>query len=106
MTILERKKIEEESLKITYRNWQDSWAQRLSFHYWDERTKVLGEEYAVQANPDGSEDLVKISYNEDQTYFKFVKKLADKGKGKYSFLLNNQYQPTIIKQRKRLLSRV
>lgn len=104
MTALERKRIEEDSLKITYQNWRDSWAQSLSFHYWDERTKTLGEEYAVQANPDGSEDLVKISHDKEQTYFRFVKQLADKGKGKYSFLLGSQYQQVKTKQRKKVLS--
>ncbi len=103
MTALECKKIEEESLKITYQNWQDSWAQGLSFHYWDERTRLLGEDYAVQANPDGSEDLVKISHDEQQTYFSVVRRLADKGKGKYSFLLVSQ--PVKTRKKRRLLSR-
>jgi len=104
MTASERKKREEDSLIITYQNWRNTWAKRLSFHYWDERTRVLGEEYAVQANPDGSEDLVKISHNEEQTYFRFVKKLADKGKGKYSFLLDSQHQQVTTKRRNKVLS--
>ena len=100
MTVSERNRKEEDSLIITYQNWRDSWAQNLSFHYWDERTRSLGEEYAVQANPDGSEDLIKVSHDEEQTYFRFVKKLADKGKGKYSFLLNGQHQQVKSKHRK------
>lgn len=38
------------------------------------------------ANPDGSEDLVE--FNRKERNFKVISRVADKGKGRYAYLLN------------------
>ena len=39
------------------------------------------------ANPDGSEDLV--DFNRKDRSYKIISRVADKGKGRYAYLLNN-----------------
>jgi len=84
---------------IIYRKWLESWSNGRSFRYRDEHTKSLGDAYAVQANPDGSEDLVIMSHDENRAYFRIVKPLCSKGKGKYSFLLYQLSESKVSKEK-------
>jgi hypothetical protein len=89
ISIMERiEQIAQQGKNILYRKWLKSWSNGRPFRYRDERTKIMGDIYAVQANPDGSEDLVMMSYDGNRTYFRVIKPLCGKWNGKYSFLLH------------------
>ena len=97
--------VTQQGKNIIYRKWLKSWSNGRSFRYRDERTKIMGDIYAVQANPDGSEDLVMMSYDENRTYFRVIKPLCGRGKGKYSFLLLQlpESPENIVKKEKTVL---
>lgn len=58
----------------------EGWSKGISIPFWDKQ----GNFYL--ANPDGSEDLVE--FNRKQRTYKVVSRVADKGKGRYAYLLN------------------
>lgn len=57
----------------------EGWTKCISIPFWDKQ----GHFYL--ANPDGSEDLVE--FNRKKRSYKVISKVADKGKGKYAYLL-------------------
>lgn len=60
----------------------EGWSKGISIPFWDKQ----GHFYL--ANPDGSEDLVE--FNRKERSYKIISRIADKGKGRYAYLLNKQ----------------
>lgn len=57
----------------------EGWAKGISIPFWDNK----GNFYL--ANPDGSEDLVE--FNRKERSYKVISRVAEKGKGRYAYLL-------------------
>lgn len=52
------------------------WKKGSYFTYKDERTKPLGKNYAIRINNDGSEDLVKLHFNDDASWLETIKNVT------------------------------
>lgn len=72
--------INEEVSKEVERIYLEGWAKGVSIPFWDNK----GNFYL--ANPDGSEDLVE--FNRKERSYKVIARVADKGQGRYAYLLN------------------
>ena len=75
------KQINAEVSKEVERIYLESWKKGISIPFWDNQ----GNFYL--ANPDGSEDLV--DFNRKDRSYKIISRVAEKGKGRYAYLLNN-----------------
>lgn len=74
------KQINEEVSKEVERIYLEGWTKGISIPFWDKN----GNFYL--ANPDGSEDLVE--FNRKERSYKIITRIADKGQGRYAYLLN------------------
>ncbi|MGN1218702.1 MAG: xenobiotic reductase B [Phocaeicola sp.] len=74
------KEVNNEVRKEVERIYLEGWAKGISIPFWDKE----GNYYL--ANPDGSEDLV--NYNVSTRSYQIISRTADKGKGRYAYLLN------------------
>lgn len=74
------KEVNEEVRKEVERIYLEGWAKGIAIPFWDKE----GNYYL--ANPDGSEDLV--SYDVNTRSYQIISRTADKGKGRYAYLLN------------------
>ena len=74
------KEVNEEVRKEVERIYLEGWAKGISIPFGDKE----GNYYL--ANPDGSEDLV--SYDINTRSYQIISRTADKGKGRYAYLLN------------------
>ena len=74
------KEVNEEVRKEVERIYLEGWAKGISIPFGDKE----GNYYL--ANPDGSEDLV--SYDINTRSYQIILRTADKGKGRYAYLLN------------------
>lgn len=74
------KQINEEVSKEVERIYLEGWTKGISIPFWDKK----GNFYL--ANPDGSEDLVE--FNRKERSYKIITRIADKGQGRYAYLLN------------------
>lgn len=72
--------INEEVSKEVERIYLEGWAKGVSIPFWDNK----GNFYL--ANPEGSEDLVE--FNRKERSYKVIARVADKGQGRYAYLLN------------------
>lgn len=73
------KQVNEEVRKEGERIYLEGWEKRVSIPFWDKE----GNFYL--ANPDGSEDLVE--FNRTERSYKVISRVAEKGKGRYAYLL-------------------
>lgn len=74
------KEVNEEVSKEVERIYLEGWKKGIAIPFWDKQ----GNFYL--ANPDGSEDLVE--FNREKRIYKIITRIADKGKGRYAYLLN------------------
>lgn len=74
------KQINEEVSKEVERIYLEGWTKGISIPFWDNK----GNFYL--ANPDGSEDLVE--FNRKERSYKIITRIAEKGQGRYAYLLN------------------
>lgn len=74
------KQINTEVSKEVERIYLEGWKKGIAIPFWDNK----GNFYL--ANPDGSEDLV--DFNRKDRSYKVIARVADKGKGRYAYLLN------------------
>lgn len=74
------KEVNEEVSKEVERIYLEGWKKGIAIPFWDKQ------ENFYLANPDGSEDLVE--FNRKERNFKIISRVADKGKGRYAYLLN------------------
>ena len=74
------KEVNEDVFKEVEHIYVEGWAKGISIPFWD----TQGNFYL--ANPDGSEDLVE--FNRKERSYKVISRVADKGKGRYAYLLN------------------
>lgn len=74
------KQINGEVRKEVERIYLECWQKGLPVPFWDKQ----GNFYL--ANPDGSEDLV--DFNRNDRSCKVISRVAEKGKGRYAYLLN------------------
>lgn len=74
------KQINSEVSKEVERIYLEGWAKGIAIPFWDNK----GNFYL--ANPDGSEDMV--DFNRTDRSYKVISRVADKGQGRYSYLLN------------------
>lgn len=74
------KEVNEEVRKEVERIYLEGWTKGISIPFWDKE----GNYYL--ANPDGSEDLV--NYDITTRSYHVIARIADKGKGRYAYLLN------------------
>lgn len=74
------KEVNEEVSKEVERIYLEGWKKGIAIPFWDKQ----GNFYL--ANPDGSEDLVE--FNREKRIYKIITRVADKGKGRYAYLLN------------------
>lgn len=58
----------------------NGWTKGISIPFWDKKDNFY------LANPDGSEDLVE--FNRKERSYKIITRIADKGQGRYAYLLN------------------
>lgn len=72
--------INEEVSKEVERIYLEGWAKGVSIPFWDNKWNFY------LANPDGSEDLVE--FNRKERSYKVIARVADKGQGRYAYLLN------------------
>lgn len=75
------KEVNEEVRKEVERIYLEGWSKGISIPFKDEKGNIY------LANPDGSEDLVE--FNRYERSYKVISRIAEKGKGKYAYLLNN-----------------
>ena len=73
------KQIDEDIDKEVERIYLEGWGKGISIPFWDNK----GNFYL--ANPDGSEDLV--FFNAKDRSYKVIARVAEKGKGRYAYLL-------------------
>ena len=73
------RQINTEVRKEIERIYLEGWEKGIAIPFWDNK----GNFYL--ANPDGSEDLVDFN-RKDRTY-KVISRVADKGQGRYAYLL-------------------
>lgn len=74
------KEVNEEVSKEVERIYLEGWNKGIAIPFWDKQ----GNFYL--ANPDGSEDLVE--FNREKRIYKIITRVAEKGKGRYAYLLN------------------
>lgn len=74
------KEVNEEVSKEVERIYLEGWTKGIAIPFWDKK----GNFYL--ANPDGSEDLVE--FNREKRIYKIITRVAEKGKGRYAYLLN------------------
>lgn len=74
------KEVNEEVSKEVERIYLEGWKKGIAIPFWDKQ----GNFYL--ANPDGSEDLVE--FNREKRIYKIITRVAEKGKGRYAYLLN------------------
>lgn len=74
------KQVNEEVSKEVERIYLEGWDKGVSIPFWDKE----GNFYL--ANPDGSEDLVE--FNRKERSYKVISRIADRGQGRYAYLLN------------------
>lgn len=74
------KQVNEEVSKEVERIYLEGWTKGIAIPFWDNK----GNFYL--ANPDGSEDLVE--FNRKERSYKVLSRVADKGQGRYAYLLN------------------
>ena len=60
----------------------EGWSKGISIPFWDREGRFY------LANPDGSEDLVE--FDRRKRSYKVVSRTAEKGKGRYAYLLKRQ----------------
>lgn len=76
-----------------HQDFAECWRKGIAFHYTNEMTRALGTKFFISANPDGSEDLVRMVYmteplkSFDDIQYQLEKHLCGKGKGQYYTLL-------------------
>ena len=58
------------------------WANGSYFTYEDERSKPFGETFFIRVNNDGSEDLVELHYNDEDSWFTTIEAVTPAGKAK------------------------
>lgn len=73
------KTVNENVRREVERIYLEGWTKGVSIPFWDNQ----GNFYL--ANPDGSEDLVE--FNKEARTYKVIERIADKGKGRYAYLL-------------------
>lgn len=78
------KQINEEVRKEVERIYLEGWAKGVAIPFRDKQ----GNFYL--ANPDGSENLVE--FNRKKRSYKIISRVADKGKGRYAYLLKLRTQ--------------
>lgn len=74
------KKINEEVSKEVERIYLEGWTKGIAIPFRDNKGNIY------LANPDGSEDLVE--FNRKERSYKVLSRVADKGQGRYAYLLN------------------
>lgn len=74
------KQINEEVSKEVERIYLEGWTKGISIPFRDNEGNIH------LANPDGSEDLVE--FNRKERSYKVIARVADKGQGRYAYLLN------------------
>ncbi len=72
------KQINAEVSKEIERIYLEGWKKGIAIPFWDNGNFYL-------ANPDGSEDLV--DFNRKDRSYKVISRVADKGQGRYAYLL-------------------
>lgn len=75
---------EDEGQRITDRLYLEAFRKGIPMFYKDVRT--TGASQFVRANPDGSEDLVE--FNSEKREYIFLERLAQPGKGHWSYLIS------------------
>lgn len=74
------KEVNKEVSKEVERIYLEGWNKGIAIPFRDKKGNIY------LANPDGSEDLVE--FNRKERNFKVISRVADKGKGRYAYLLN------------------
>ncbi len=74
------KQVNEEVSKEVERIYLEGWSKGIAIPYRDNKGNIH------LANPDGGEDLVE--FNRKERSYKVLSRVADKGQGKYAYLLN------------------
>ena len=74
------KQVNEEVSKEVERIYLEGWAKGIAIPFRDSRRSFY------LANPDGSEDLVE--FNRKERSYKVISRIADRGQGRYAYLLN------------------
>lgn len=74
------RQINTEVSKEIERIYLEGWEKGIAIPFWDNK----GNFYL--ANPDGSEDL--IDFNRKERSYRVISRVADKGQGRYAYLLN------------------
>lgn len=74
------KQVNEEVSKEVERIYLEGWTKGIAIPFRDKE----GNFYL--ANPDGSEDLVE--FNRKERSYKVISRIADRGQGRYAYLLN------------------
>ncbi len=66
----------------------DCWRKNVWFPYNDERSSAFGSNFFICANPDGSEDLAKMSIVDNKRVVSTIKRLSKPRSGRFAFLNN------------------
>lgn len=74
------KQVNEEVSKEVERIYLEGWTKGISIPFRDNKGNIY------LANPDGSEDLVE--FNRKERSYKVLSRIAERGKGRYAYLLN------------------
>lgn len=74
------KQINEEVSREVERIYLEGWTKGIAIPFRDSQGNIY------LANPDGSEDLVE--FNRKERSYKIISRVADKGRGRYAYLLN------------------
>lgn len=74
------KQVNEEVSKEVERIYLEGWTKGIAIPFRDNKGNIY------LANPDGSEDLVE--FNRKERSYKVISRIADRGQGRYAYLLN------------------
>lgn len=74
------KQVNEEVSKEVERIYLEGWTKGIAIPFRDRKGNIY------LANPDGSEDLVE--FNRKERSYKVISRIADRGQGRYAYLLN------------------
>lgn len=55
------------------KEWARFWTNGNSFYYDNEETQRLGEDFFIEAKPDGSEYIVKTSFDDSKVYYETIR---------------------------------
>lgn len=72
-----------------HQDFAECWRKGIAFHYTNEMTRALGTNFFISANPDGSEDLLRMTYDAKDVSYHLEKHLCGKGQGKYYHILRD-----------------